>query len=153
MNSIVTIVCLGCYFTQKRCTPTHPQTKRFKAADSDGEGQGATPAVLRKGQTRYFSPSPCCAVDLILLLFLLSRWEMLFVFSLRESRGSEGLSGLHTIADVWRVKTGLRMQVGCASHCAALFEMIEKHETVISGVSEKSLKVEAKNDWWGCVPK
>lgn len=36
------------------CTPTHPQTKRFKAAGSDGEGQGATPVVLRKGQTWYF---------------------------------------------------------------------------------------------------
>lgn len=39
------------------------------------------------------------------------------------------------------------MQVGCASHCAVLFEMIEKHDTVISGLSEKSLKVEAKNYW------
>lgn len=54
VNSPVMIVSLCLYFTQKRCTPSPPQSDMLKATGSDGEGKGEIFMVLKGGQTLYF---------------------------------------------------------------------------------------------------
>lgn len=54
LHSPVMTLSLCLYFTQKRCTPNHPQSNMLKAMDSDGEGKGEMLMVLKGGQTLYF---------------------------------------------------------------------------------------------------